>query len=38
MQTLSDSKFQYTTNHNEFDTCFVPLVFILIKCNDTVKV
>ena len=29
--------FQYTTNLNEFDTCFVTSKLILIICNDTVN-
>ena len=39
MQILSDSQFQYIHSQNEFDTsCFVTHVFILIVCDDTVKV
>ena len=37
MQILSDSQFQYTPSHNEFDTCFVTHVFFII-CDIIVKV
>ena len=32
MQIVSDSQFQYTPNHNEFDKCFVSHVFFLMRC------
>ena len=38
MQILFDSQFQYTPNHNEFDSCFVARVFILVICDNNVKV
>ena len=38
MLILYEGQFQYTPNHNEFDTCFVTCVFILIICDDSVKV
>ena len=35
---LSESQFQYTSYQSEFDTCFFTLVFILIICDNIVKV
>ena len=37
-EDLSDSQFEYTPDHNQFDTCIVTCVLNLIICYGSVKV